>query len=77
MALYTRHPRFTVALLVLILISLFMFASDSSLPSVAFNSHRSALSETLALEEVYYNRMLQQRKELIKKWGPTAEKIDP
>lgn len=77
MALYTRHPRFTVALLVLILISLFMFASDSSLPSVAFNSHGSALAETLAVEEVHYNRMLKQRKELIKKWGPTAEKIDP
>lgn len=77
MALYARHPRFTLALLVLILISLFMFASDSPLRSVAFNSRRGVLGDDLALEEMYYKKVLQQRQELIKKWGPTPEKIDP
>jgi len=77
MALYARHPRFTLALLVLIFISLFMFASDSPLRSVAFDGRRNALTEHLALEEAYYDIMLQQRQELIKKWGPTAEEVDP
>jgi hypothetical protein len=77
MALYARHPWFTVTLLVLIFISLFMFASDSPLRSATFNGRSSALADTLALEEVYYNKMLSQRHELIKKWGPTQEEVNP
>jgi len=77
MALYTRHPKFTITLLVLIFISVLMFASDSPLHSAAFNSYRGPLAETLGLEEMYYGEMLQRRQELIKKWGPTSEKIDP
>jgi len=77
MALYTRHPRFTAALLVLIVISLYMFTSDPSFRPVTFNLHGGPLVETLALEEVYYDKMLQQRQELIKKWGPTSDKVDP
>lgn len=82
MALYARHPRFTVALLILIFISLVMFASDStsfsSVRSIAFSKSRdAALAEVLALEETHYEEIVQRRQQLIKKWGPTPDKVDP
>jgi hypothetical protein len=82
MALYARHPRFTVALLILIFISLVMFASDSaslgSVRSAAFGKSRdAALAEALASQEMYYEEMLQRRQQLIKKWGPTPDQVDP
>ncbi|KAG2365432.1 methyltransferase domain-containing protein [Suillus spraguei] len=82
MTLYARHPRFTVALLILIFISLVMFASDSaslnSVRSVAFSKSRDVLlAEAFAVEEMHYEEMLQRRQQLIKKWGPTPEKVDP
>ncbi|KAG0707049.1 methyltransferase domain-containing protein [Suillus ampliporus] len=75
MALYARHPRFTVALLVLIFISLLMFASDTSLRPVAFHRSRGALPE-IALDDMHYSEMLQQRQQLIRKWGPTPDKVE-
>lgn len=79
MALYARHPRFTVTLLILIFISLVMFAGDSApLSSMAFRKSRDAvLAEALALDEMYYQEMVQRRQQLIKKWGPTPDKVDP
>ncbi|KAG1901981.1 methyltransferase domain-containing protein [Suillus fuscotomentosus] len=82
MALYARHPRFTVALLILIFISLVMFASDSapfsSVRSMAFSKSRdAALAEVFALEETHYEEIVQRRQQLIKKWGPTPDKVDP
>ncbi|KAG8214141.1 hypothetical protein J3R82DRAFT_10907 [Butyriboletus roseoflavus] len=82
MALHSRHPRFTIALLVLIFISVLLFANsepdDLLFGQVGF--HRSAgryLAESLRIEEEQYQKMLDQRQDLIKKWGPTADKIDP
>lgn len=79
MALYARHPRFTITLLILIFISLFMFAGDSApLSSMAFSRSRDAmLAEALSLDEIYYTEMVQRRQQLIKTWGPTPDKVDP
>jgi hypothetical protein len=80
MALYSRHPRFTIALLVLIFISVLLFANsephDPLFNSVGFN-RGGGLAESLRSEEVQYQKMLGQRQDLIRKWGPTADKIDP
>lgn len=80
MALYSRHPRFTITLLVLIFVSVLLFANseprDPLFGSVGF--HRGgSLVESLTIEEVQYQKMLNQRQDLIRKWGPTPDKIDP
>lgn len=77
MALYKRHPRFTIALLILIFISILMFAnSDPKDKLVGFHRH-GGLAESLRIEEVHYQKMLDQRQDLIRKWGPTPDRIDP
>ena len=80
MALYSHHPRFTIALLVLIFISVLLFANsephDPLSGSAGFNRGGS-LAESLRFEEVQYQKMLDLRQDLIRKWGPTADKIDP
>lgn len=82
MALYSRHPRFTIALLVLIFISVLLFANsepdDSLFDSFGFHRPRGGyLAESLRIEEEQYQKTLDQRQDLIRKWGPTADKIDP
>ncbi|EGO25988.1 hypothetical protein SERLADRAFT_388764 [Serpula lacrymans var. lacrymans S7.9] len=88
MALYSRHPRFTIALLVLIFIFVLLFANSGS-PDMLERPYPVALSKTtslppgffvqeqLKLNEAHYQDMLEQRQGLIAKWGPTAEKVDP
>jgi hypothetical protein len=45
---------------------------------MAFRKSRDAvLAEALALDEMYYQEMVQRRQQLIKKWGPTPDKVDP
>lgn len=81
MHLHSRHPRFTTALLVVIFISVLLLANlvpvDTLSGSVGFHRLGGAydLAETLRIEEEYYQKMLDQRQDLIKKWGPTADKI--
>ncbi|KAF9227115.1 hypothetical protein BS17DRAFT_747348 [Gyrodon lividus] len=80
MTLYARHPRFTIALFVLIFISVLLFANSESghnslIGPMAFRQSGS-LRDSLRVEEVHYNEMLRQRQELIKKWGPTPDKVD-
>jgi len=80
MALYSRHPRFTIALLVIIFISVLFFANsdlhDPRITSVGFR-RGGGLAQTLAFENLQYQKTLSQRQDLIKKWGPTPDKIDP
>ncbi|KAH7916618.1 methyltransferase domain-containing protein [Hygrophoropsis aurantiaca] len=81
MALYARHPRFTISLLILIFISLLLFANSGSHESfinpLSLQRSNSLLRDQLRIDEVFYNRMLEQRKALVKKWGPTPDKVDP
>ncbi|KAG9316855.1 hypothetical protein JVU11DRAFT_2927 [Chiua virens] len=80
MALYSRHPRFTIALLVLIFISVLLFAnSEPHDPLInSAGAYRGAsLAESLKVEEFYYQKMLEGRRDLVRKWGPTPDKIDP
>lgn len=75
MALYSRHPRFTIALFILIFVSVILFAnSDSHDSPFSFRRH-DALAEALRIEEEYYQKMIVRRHQLIKKWGPTADRI--
>ncbi|KAH7888957.1 methyltransferase domain-containing protein [Phlebopus sp. FC_14] len=80
MAFYARHPRFTISLLALIFISLLLFANsgnhDSLMQSWSSRQNR-ALADSLRVEELHYKKMLHQRNNLIKQWGPTPDKIDP
>jgi hypothetical protein len=81
MPLYSRHPRFTITLLVLVFLSVLLFANsesshDSLLSAMAFRQNTD-LVETLREEEFLYNKMLHLRQELIKKWGPTPEQVVP
>ena len=54
-----------------------MFAnSDPKDKLVGFHRH-GGLAESLRIEEVHYQKMLDQRQDLIRKWGPTPDRIDP
>ncbi|KAF8843056.1 hypothetical protein BDN67DRAFT_964951 [Paxillus ammoniavirescens] len=80
MSLFVRHPRFTIAVLVLTFISFLLFTNsesshDSLRSSMGFHPS-GALYESLRVEEMHYKKMLRQRQELIEKWGPTPDKID-
>ena len=80
MTLYNRHPRFTIALLVLIFISVLLFANsdpNGQLFNTVGLNQAGGLAASLTTEEVQYQKMLSQRQDLIRKWGPTPDKIDP
>ena len=83
MTLFSSHPRLTTAILILMFISFIFFANWKSANSESlFNSmgfHRLGsdyLAESLTIEEEHYQKMLDRRQDLIKKWGPTADKIN-
>ncbi|KAF8122068.1 methyltransferase domain-containing protein [Boletus edulis] len=65
-----RHPRFTTTLL-----------ANSEPHNPLFNSvglyRGGSLAQSLAVEEVRYQKFLDRRQDLIRKWGPTPDKIDP
>jgi len=76
MGLANRHPRFTISLIILVFLSiLFFFNADSdSTPYVHFKSS-SSLTQELWDEERRYHDMLKGRKDLIRTWGPSPDKV--
>ena len=89
MGFVSRHPRYTMALIVGLFVSVLFFANSE--PSmrvhhrrpypVAVNSKRppqfgGSVEDQIALSEGYYELALDERRAMIKKWGP-ADKIDP
>jgi hypothetical protein len=80
MTVYSRHPRFTITLLVLIFLVVLLFANADLngplLGPAGFLRRDGGLSESLKVEELHYQTMVKQRQDFIKKWGPTADRID-
>ena len=80
MTLCSRHPRFTIALSILIFVSVLLFANSDLhvrlLNSMGFR-RGGGLAELLNIEDMHYQKMLDQRQDFVKKWGPTADKINP
>lgn len=75
MGLANRHPRFTISLLVLVFLSaLFFFNAGGDTDYVHFSSS-SSLGQVLRDEERRYHGMLKGRKDLIRKWGPSPDKV--
>jgi hypothetical protein len=76
-----RHPRFILVVGFLILCTFLLLASSDSIPSrkdstVRINAVDHGLKERLAYSEEVYQSVLEQRKGLIQKYGPTVDKID-
>ena len=70
---------FTVALTALLLFALIFFLGSTSQPSYYRDvfGGGSSLSTWLRREEERYAKILQEREQLIVKWGPTDATVDP
>ena len=76
-SLFSRHPRYTLFTAFVLLATLLMLASQRSPPPIPNGLHMydfpedaDPLERRLLLSERSYQRMLGQRKELLKKFGP-------
>ncbi|KAH9852856.1 methyltransferase domain-containing protein [Lenzites betulinus] len=69
-----RHPRYTVACLVFFICAYWLFSSASPPHPVVYVNSRD-LKDHLDIEERKYRAMLLQRRDLIKKYGPTPAQV--
>jgi hypothetical protein len=71
----------TVALAALLIITIiFLIRSSPSQPAYyrdVFGNHGLSLSGWLNREEARYAKVLQERQQLVAKWGPTDAFVDP
>jgi hypothetical protein len=76
-------PRFssTVALAALLVVAIiFLIRSSSSQPTYyrdILGGHGLSLSAWLNREEARYAKVLEERRQLVAKWGPTDAFVDP
>lgn len=75
--LAVRNSRFTLCILVIVVISFLFFARSDHHLALPLPFSDRTLREKLMIEEYHYNRMLEGRAKLIEKWGPTPDKVDP
>lgn len=92
MAAFARHPRYTIALVFILFITILYFAnvnfSDGQLFSDDYPLSKSKsknrppppqalyTEDKIKLSETYYREHLKNRKGLINKYGPTVDKVD-
>src|SRR5579863_785840 len=71
----------TVALAALLVLSIiFLIRSSPSQPAYyrdVLSGHGLSLNAWLSREETRYAKVLQERQQLITKWGPTYQSVDP
>ncbi|KZP34203.1 hypothetical protein FIBSPDRAFT_719945 [Athelia psychrophila] len=84
MGFTSRHPRYTMALIVGLFVSVLVFAnSDPPMHGhqrpypPSFNKGRTSMEDQIHLSEEYYNLALGERQRMITKWGPSPSDIDP
>lgn len=70
-----RHPRYTLALAVLVIGAYWLFFSSHSPPTPVVYKNNNELQTRLDREERKYRAMLPQRQELISKFGPTPAQL--
>lgn len=89
MGFAARHPRYTIALVVLLFVSfLVLMNSDSSSVSrpypISFHEHGHGhgypppgyVEEQINRSEAYYQESLKERQKLITKWGPSPSEVE-
>ena len=83
MSFFARHPRYVFILLLSLLTCSFLLirGRPAALPRVsAMDSYARSgrsLRRYLHDEEVRYEKALLDREAMVRKWGPTAEDVDP
>ncbi|EKM54906.1 uncharacterized protein PHACADRAFT_259072 [Phanerochaete carnosa HHB-10118-sp] len=73
MSVLTRHPRYCL-LLICVLLGAFFMLSTPSFPAGSLRPG-SSISKVLADEDRLYDEALKARQELVEKWGPTDEDV--
>lgn len=84
MGFSARHPRYTIALVVLLFISVLFFANSDSPPSLSrfrqnHGNHRPPtpnVEDQIKLSESYYQETLKERQQLIAHWGPSSSQVE-
>ena len=85
-----RHPRYTIALVVLLFVSVLVFSNSDSSPAylsrpypLAFRKHGDRpppspgyVEDQIRTSEAYYQASLKERQKLITKWGPSPSQVD-
>jgi hypothetical protein len=72
MGFTARHPRYTIALIVLLFVSILIFA-NSDPPRYMPGSY---VEDHIKRSEAHYQELLKERQKLITKWGPSPNQID-
>lgn len=90
MGFAARHPRYTIALIVLFFITILFFANSDSPPGFLSRpyplsfSHRHGgphtppgyVEDQIKLSEGYYQESLKERQQLITQWGPSPSQVE-
>ena len=81
MGFTARHPRYTIALVVLLFVTVLLFINSdpsSNRPyPLSFHEHPGYVDEQIKISEAYYQESLKERQNLIAKWGPSPSQVDP
>ena len=87
MGFTARHPRYTMALIMLLFISVLIFANSEPSPRylprpypLSFPKHGEGLppgyvEDQIKTSEAYYQESLKERQKLITKWGPSPSQV--
>jgi hypothetical protein len=90
MGFAARHPRYTIALIVLFFVTVLFFANSDSSSTylsrpypLAFHKqadtlppHPGNVDDQIRASEMYYQESLKERQKLITKWGPSPSQVD-
>jgi len=87
MGFTARHPRYATALIILLFISILIFANFEPSPQylprpypLSFPKHGERLppgyvEDQIKTSEAYYQESLKERQKLITKWGPSPSQV--
>jgi len=87
MAAFSRHPRYTIALVFILFVTILYFTNVNFGPELSFSEESSlsskshsgkgvSVEEQIKINEMYYQEHLKNREALITKWGPTREQVE-
>jgi hypothetical protein len=88
MGFTARHPRYTIALIVLLFVSVLIFANSDPSPDYLSRPYPITfrkgglppppgyVEDQIKTSEAYYQESLKERQKLITKWGPSPSQVD-
>ena len=75
LAILNRHPRYVYLLAGILVCTIFLLTTGGPAPSrLGFGGDR-ALKRALREEDIRYEQNLRARQDLVRKWGPTDDRI--